>query len=337
MSPVRVGPFEPSVLVSRYLHTLTPTDPFPVQTKFNPTGYPLFGRGTLPFIGDYIDIAASPTIVPDGNGGWRFNDGSPLAGGEAPSTVFHAVWTDNRNVKPPPDLDWNQYTPPNSQQPPGFLSPTTCTLADRTGMRNQDVYTARIAPGGLYFTAPGNAKPLGDIQRGFVVFAQNTTYEIKRYRLTIVAPNLGLTASFGQFSQIDEFEVLTAPQSSISRTVFVESTDPNATVEVVIQELVYDPSLPLNDQAVLLAPDGATASVLLNPDPTNPNIINQRWTPSFGQVCVAAKVESGFMIQAALGLRDTGRSPGLLSSAPSSMYASSGVRSWSDECGRHSL
>ncbi len=63
----------------------------------------------------------------------------------------------------------------------------------------------------------------------------------------------------------------------------------------------------------------------------------ERWTPSFGQVCVAAKVESGFMIQAALGLRDTGRSPGLLSSAPSSMYASSGVRSWSDECGRHSL
>ncbi len=65
--------------------------------------------------------------------------------------------------------------------------------------------------------------------------------------------------------------------------------------------------------------------------------IEERWTPSFGQVCVAAKVESGFMIQAALGLRDTGRSPGLLSSAPSSMYASSGVRSWSDECGRHSL
>ncbi len=78
-------------------------------------------------------------------------------------------------------------------------------------------------------------------------------------------------------------------------------------------------------------------------DPRDPNRMivgndgGQRWTPSFGQVCVAAKVESGFMIQAALGLRDTGRSPGLLSSAPSSMYASSGVRSWSDECGRHSL
>ena len=28
---------------------------------------------------------------------------------------------------------------------------------------------------------------------------------------------------------------------------------------------------------------------------------SQRWTPSFGQVFVTAKVESGFMIQAALG------------------------------------
>ena len=27
----------------------------------------------------------------------------------------------------------------------------------------------------------------------------------------------------------------------------------------------------------------------------------QRWTPSFGQVCVTAKVESGFMIHATLG------------------------------------
>jgi hypothetical protein len=28
---------------------------------------------------------------------------------------------------------------------------------------------------------------------------------------------------------------------------------------------------------------------------------DERWTPSFGQVFVTAKVESGFMIQAALG------------------------------------
>ena len=37
----------------------------------------------------------------------------------------------------------------------------------------------------------------------------------------------------------------------------------------------------------------------------------QRWTPSFGQVFVTAKVESGFMIQATLGCSETGRRPGL--------------------------
>ncbi len=62
----------------------------------------------------------------------------------------------------------------------------------------------------------------------------------------------------------------------------------------------------------------------------------QRWTPSFGQLFVEVKVESGFMIQAAWGWQETGRSPGLLS-APSSVYASSGVRSVSDECGLRSL
>ena len=63
---------------------------------------------------------------------------------------------------------------------------------------------------------------------------------------------------------------------------------------------------------------------------------SQRWTPCFGQFSVTAKVGSGFMIQAALGWEEAGRSPGLRA-APSSVYASSGVRSSSDECGRRSL
>ena len=35
----------------------------------------------------------------------------------------------------------------------------------------------------------------------------------------------------------------------------------------------------------------------------------ERWTPSFGQVFVTAKVESGFMIQAAFGWPEVGWSP----------------------------
>ena len=61
-----------------------------------------------------------------------------------------------------------------------------------------------------------------------------------------------------------------------------------------------------------------------------------RWTPSFGQVFVTAKVESGFMIHAAFGWPEVGRNP-RLRSASSLVYASSGVRPLSDEWGRHRL
>ena len=64
--------------------------------------------------------------------------------------------------------------------------------------------------------------------------------------------------------------------------------------------------------------------------------LDQRWTPSFGQVFVTAKVESGFMIQAAFGWPEVGRSPRLRSASPL-VYASSGVRPLSDEWGRHRL
>ena len=68
----------------------------------------------------------------------------------------------------------------------------------------------------------------------------------------------------------------------------------------------------------------------------DPVLPPERWTPSFGQVFVTAKVESGFMIQAAFGWPEVGRSP-RLRSASSLVYASSGVRPLSDEWGRHRL
>ena len=67
-----------------------------------------------------------------------------------------------------------------------------------------------------------------------------------------------------------------------------------------------------------------------------PTAVEERWTPSFGQVFVTAKVESGFMIQAAFGWPEVGRSP-RLRSASALVYASSGVRPLSDEWGRHRL
>ena len=61
----------------------------------------------------------------------------------------------------------------------------------------------------------------------------------------------------------------------------------------------------------------------------------EKWTPSFGQFSVTATLGYGFITQAASGHEEARRSPGLRP-APSSVYASSGIRSSSDECGRRS-
>ena len=62
---------------------------------------------------------------------------------------------------------------------------------------------------------------------------------------------------------------------------------------------------------------------------------SQKWSPSFGQLSGQIKVKSGFIDQAASGCDEVGQSPGL--GVTPTLYASSGVRSPSDECGRRLL
>ena len=83
--------------------------PRPVeQLQYNPPNLKLFQLGTVPFVGDYIDLTPSPAFVPNGSGGWKYNTAP------ASSPLFHVVWTDNRDVVPPVDGDWTKYTPPGS-------------------------------------------------------------------------------------------------------------------------------------------------------------------------------------------------------------------------------
>jgi hypothetical protein len=65
------------------------------QLQFNPPNLPLYGRGKIPFIGDYIEIAGLD-FLPNGDGTWRTNTAW------TPAPVFHATWTSNQNVRPPP-------------------------------------------------------------------------------------------------------------------------------------------------------------------------------------------------------------------------------------------
>ena len=175
--------FAPSVQVSDYLVGYRSSTAELEQLQVNPPNLPMFKLGTAPFIGDYIDIAPAPAFVPTAGGGWAYNT---APGAEFP--LFHAVWTDNRDVRPPfADTNgdgnpWNDYTPPtfagstaggDSGFDPAQQVPV-CT-AGNAGSRNQNIYTARIG-GGLLVGAPGNAKPLSPtLQRGFVVFATNQT------------------------------------------------------------------------------------------------------------------------------------------------------------------
>src|SRR5439155_18621794 len=154
------APVFTSSQVSQYLYGSASTQPGskPIrQLRFNVPNLPLFVQGTTPFIGDYIDVAAVP-FSPLPGGGWTFNtaDSNPQN--------FHAVWTDNRDVRPPLDGNWTLYTPPG----PGCVSA-------HAGMRNQNIYTARITEG-LLVSSPGNSKLLNStVQSTFALSVQNST------------------------------------------------------------------------------------------------------------------------------------------------------------------
>ena len=68
-----------------------------------------------------------------------------------------------------------------------------------------------------------------------------------------------------------------------------------------------EPTAPLPADPAPVGIHGVASRLLLLPAPASP----ERWTPSFGQVFVTVKVESGFMIQAAFGWPEVGRSPRL--------------------------
>lgn len=273
--------FAPSVRVSQYRSGALPGQTVGrTQLEFNPPNLPLFRLGTRPFIGDYIDIAGLSMVPrPDRRGGttWQFNT--------APSTapVFHATWGDNRDVRPPLDGNWQHYTPPVSPFHPGgtpslfdpSLTSPVC-LPGQAGMRNQNIYGARITAG-LLVGSPGNTKPLSTtLQRAFVVFAQNGTDLVKTFRLAILNQPVGGRASFSQFPlppytissppPLTTVDAQIAPRSSISRTVYVTSSDPDAQVTISVSEINV-----LGGTTVV---GGLSDAIVFNPDVSNPDVSN---------------------------------------------------------------
>jgi hypothetical protein len=230
------------------------------QMQFNPPNLPLYAQGTSPFIGDYIDVAAV-SFVRGLNGLWRFNAGAGLT-----PPVFHAVWTDNRDVWPPANGDWTHYTAPKPGCTPGT-----------TGMRNANIYTAALMPP-LNIGSLDNSKRLNNTNpRAFPVFVQNATTSEKTYLLS-VSPPADTWASFLEFSDVLGLYVTIPAQSGAARTVYLKSANPASQVTVNVQQVVA-----INDPTP--APGGSQAALLLNPDPlspaiTNPAITNETYNPA---------------------------------------------------------
>jgi pentapeptide MXKDX repeat protein len=234
------------------------------QLQFNPPNLPLFRHGQAAFWGDYIDLGGQP-----------LEQKQPLRWRQAlQPPAAHVVFTDNRDVRAPVDGDWSSYTPPKSPAlkeesifDPRLKTPI-CDLAqpEHAGMRNQNVYATRVTQG-LHVSAPGNAKPLGRIQRAFVVVAENDTFVAKTFRMSIAAQPTGGTASFRQFTPLTQIDVTIGPRSSVSRSVYVLSTDSRAPVKVDVRETSKGVVVP-----ALLG--GLQGSTTLNPDLMNPDLMN---------------------------------------------------------------
>lgn len=275
--------------ISRYLFGINPFDnPNQVeQLQADAPDLPMFEQGTVPFFGDYIDIAAAPPLLFQ-SGKWIFNTNSSNL------PVFHAVWTDNRDVVPPSDGNWTHYEPPfSSSNPAGSVNasvfdPTQTVTACQVGVndgfvasRNQNIYTSIVAPG-LVVGSQGNSKPLGFLpsnpaqllQRAFAVTLQNTTTAQRSFRISIGnqpalangQPDPQGQASLLQFSLQTSLDVTIGAQSSIARAVFIQSGNPTASVTVNVQEITAPNGS--------LVSGGLTGFVVFNPDPNTPQILD---------------------------------------------------------------
>src|SRR5216684_3720923 len=274
--------------ISKYAIGLNPNDtqnPGQVeQLKVSPPNLPMFALGSEPFEGDYIDIAPAPAFVFQA-GSWKFNTATTNL------PVFHATWTDNRDVRPPKDGDWTHYVPlfsrsnPTGGQP-SLIDPTqtvpACVLNVNdafTATRNQNIYTSIVAPG-LVVGSLGNSKTLGFspgnpaqlLQRAFTVTLRNITPTLRSFRILIGnqpalangQPDPSGQASLLQFSPQTSLDVSIASNTSVARAIFVQSANPTASVTINVQEI----SAPGGTLVV----GGLTGSVTLNPDPNAPAI-----------------------------------------------------------------
>ena len=243
----------------------------------NPPDLALFANGNNAFIGDYIDVAGSMFIFVQGSG-WIANNAPKKA------ALHYVVWADNRDVQPPYDGDYSNFTAVGTTAGGQSFFDRTQTylqscIAGRAGIKDQNIYISPITQG-FVFSVPQNMKPLGFkpgsttelLDRAFTALLNNFTKDPLHVQLTIFnQPPVGATgtgrASFDQNSQQTTIpDVLVPAHSGISRAVFVRSSVSGLnSLEDVSIKICADQITTPGVSPVPCAPSaGFSASVVLN-------------------------------------------------------------------------
>jgi hypothetical protein len=218
---------------------------------------PNSANGTSPFIGDFIGATPVVQFVLDPNAAfWRWATNTT----DVPFQGFRALFVDSRNQGPPegataqdPKLElYPNYVPPGVGVRDGCTNQHT---------RNHDVLHV-LVDASVAVNAIATFKQLGStVERAFPLTVTNGTGTEKTFQLTF-APNI---ASFDQFDDtLDVLNVALFPYSSATRTVYLKSTNPKASVTVSVTEVTCGPT------SCTPVTGGLSGKVTLNLDPTTP-------------------------------------------------------------------
>ena len=240
------------------------------QFKFNVPNLPLFDSGSEAFLGDYIDIVPSPAFVPSGNS-WAYNFMPSV------NPLFHAVWTDNRDVVPPPaGGSWENYTAPVVA---GAISvengnPLPACVPGEEGMRNQNIYTSQIT-GGLvaerramrnrWAQRRSTARPCRFSAR-FPLEAQNTTARAAQCTIHDCEPADGWHRVIFAVFDVDD---VGRHHSAVLVGVAERVCRLRRTLRPDHGKCRSD----IGDRRIVVS-NGLSSTAILNPDITNPSITN---------------------------------------------------------------